>query len=82
MGVAAAKSDTHLLQRCQMRFRSGCSGTALPFVNWLRLCWVFLYLAPAGAPPVWGKADGLLPAELVGSTSDSPSCRADVIPMP
>lgn len=38
-----------------------------------------------GAPPVWEKADGLhgwQPAELVGSTSDTPSCHADVISKP
>lgn len=68
-----------------MCFRSGCSGTALPFVKWLRLCWTFLYLALAGAHPVWGNTDvlhGWQPAELVGSTSDTPSCHADVISKP
>lgn len=38
-----------------------------------------------GALPVWEKADGLhgwQPAELVGSTSDTPSCHADVISKP
>lgn len=38
-----------------------------------------------GAPPVWGPADGLhgrQPAELVGSTSDTPPCDADVISQP
>lgn len=45
----------------------------------------FLHWALAGAPPVWGKADGLhgqQPAELVGSTSDTPSCHADMISKP
>lgn len=46
---------------------------------------IFGDLALAEAPPVWGKADGLHGrqlAELVGSTSDTPSCHVDVISKP
>lgn len=69
-----------------MHFWTECSDGLL-FVKLLWLCCIFfLCVLPwQGASPVWEKADGLhgwQPAELVGSTSDTPSCHSDVISKP